>query len=131
METVNDEILYQTFLRTAANGVYIVGIIRTMVAEMVPEKELQPVAFSLMPLVWSLGSIFGPAFGGFFAKPAQQFPWLFGGVAFWEKYPFFLPNLVAAVVFLVSITIAALFLRVCPSPHIFLPTPAASCVNSR
>ena len=95
-----------------------------MVAEMVPEKELQPVAFSLMPLVWSLGSIFGPAFGGFFAKPEQQFPWLFGGVAFWEKFPYFLPNLVAAVVFLASITVAALFLRVRPSfPH--LPTHPA------
>lgn len=39
-----------------------VGIIRTMVAEMVPEKELQPRAFSVMPLVWTIGSIFGPAF---------------------------------------------------------------------
>lgn len=41
-----------------------VGIIRTMVAEMVPEKELQPRAFSIMPLTWTIGSIFGPAFGG-------------------------------------------------------------------
>ncbi|SPO07640.1 related to E.coli tetracycline resistance protein TCR1 [Cephalotrichum gorgonifer] len=88
-----------------------VGIIRTMVAEMVPEKELQPVAFSLMPLVWSLGSIFGPAFGGFFAKPATQFPSLFGGVPFWEKYPFALPNIVGAVFFLASMTTAALFLK--------------------
>lgn len=83
-----------------------------MVAEMVPEKELQPVAFSLMPLVWSLGSIFGPAFGGLFAKPAQQFPALFGGVPFWEKYQFFLPNLLACVIFLFSIATAALFLKV-------------------
>ena len=30
-----------------------VGIMRTLVAEMVPEKELQPRAFSLMPLVVS------------------------------------------------------------------------------
>ncbi len=42
----------------AGNG--NVGIIRTTVAEMVPFKELQPRAFSLMPLVWNLGSIFGP-----------------------------------------------------------------------
>ncbi|MBE3048253.1 hypothetical protein IMZ48_38265 [Candidatus Bathyarchaeota archaeon] len=81
---------------------------------MVPEKSLQPIAFSLMPLVWSLGSIFGPAFGGFFAKPADQFPSVFGGVAFWEKYPFLLPNLVASVVFLGSVSTAALFLKVRP-----------------
>ena len=82
-----------------------------MVAEMVPERELQPVAFSIMPLVWSLGSIFGPAFGGFFANPAKRFPALFGGNPFWEKYPFALPNFIGAVVFMFSITIAALFLR--------------------
>lgn len=33
-----------------------VGIIRTAVAEMVPQKELQPRAFSIMPLVWYAGS---------------------------------------------------------------------------
>ena len=37
-------------LAGAGNG--NVGIIRTTVAEMVPFKELQPRAFSLMPLVW-------------------------------------------------------------------------------
>ena len=45
-------------LAGAGNG--NVGIIRTMVAEMVPGKELQPRAFSIMPLVWGVGSVFGP-----------------------------------------------------------------------
>lgn len=45
-------------LAGAGNG--NVGIIRTMVAEMVPWKELQPRAFSIMPLVWGIGSVFGP-----------------------------------------------------------------------
>ena len=31
-----------------------IGIIRTTVAEMVPERALQPRAFSVMPLVWSV-----------------------------------------------------------------------------
>lgn len=82
-----------------------------MVAEMVPEKELQPRAFSIMPLVWSVGSIFGPAFGGFFAKPADRFPSIFGDSWFFNAYPFALPNLLAAVFFLVSVTTATLFLR--------------------
>ena len=38
-----------------------VGVIRTTVAEMVPQRELQPRAFSVMPLVWSIGSIVGPS----------------------------------------------------------------------
>lgn len=39
-------------LAGAGNG--NVGIIRTTVAEMVPFKELQPRAFSIMPLVWNV-----------------------------------------------------------------------------
>ncbi|KAK1636168.1 major facilitator superfamily transporter [Colletotrichum phormii] len=88
-----------------------VGIIRTMVAEMVPEKELQPRAFSIMPLIWSVGSIFGPAFGGFFARPADRFPAVFGNSWFFKAYPFALPNFIAAVFFFISVTTATLFLK--------------------
>ncbi|KAK4250769.1 major facilitator superfamily domain-containing protein [Corynascus novoguineensis] len=88
-----------------------VGIIRTMVAEMVPEKELQPKAFSLMPLVWSIGSVFGPAFGGFFARPAEQYPDLFGNIDYFKRYPFALPNLMACCVFFVSFMTGLLFLK--------------------
>lgn len=93
----------------ACNG--NVGIIRTMVAELVPEKELQPRAFSIMPLVWGLGSIFGPAFGGFLAKPAQNMPDLFGNNRLFIRFPFLLPNLVAASLFLIGITTGILFLK--------------------
>lgn len=96
-------------LAGACNG--NVGIIRTMVAEMVPEKELQPRAFSIMPLVWSIGSIFGPSFGGFFAKPAENMPGLFGNSKLLIKYPFLLPNLVASCLFLVGISTGLLFLK--------------------
>lgn len=83
-----------------------------MVAEMVPEKELQPRAFSIMPLVWSLGSIFGPSFGGFFAQPAQNFPDLFGKNKFFLHFPFALPNLIASFLFMIGITTGFLFLKV-------------------
>ncbi|KAG4025830.1 hypothetical protein MFRU_049g00010 [Monilinia fructicola] len=96
-------------LHGACNG--NVGIIRTMVAEMVPEKELQPRAFSIMPLVWSLGSIFGPSFGGFFAQPAQNFPDLFGKNKFFLHFPFALPNLIASFLFMIGITTGFLFLK--------------------
>ncbi|KAH6619767.1 major facilitator superfamily domain-containing protein [Chaetomium sp. MPI-SDFR-AT-0129] len=88
-----------------------VGIIRTMVAEMVPERSLQPKAFSIMPLVWSIGSVFGPAFGGFFARPVDQYPSLFGNSAFFKQYPFVLPNLMACCVFFVSFMTGLLFLK--------------------
>ncbi len=97
---------------------WVVGIIRTMVAEMVPEKELQPRAFSIMPLVWSLGSIFGPTFGGFFANPAENMPALFGNSKFFIAYPFLLPNIVASLLFLVGITTGFLYLKVTNSNQI-------------
>jgi MFS family permease len=80
-------------IQGAGNG--NVGIIRTMVAEMVPQKELQPRAFSLMPLVWSLGSVVGPSFGGFLAQPAKKFPAVFGNIEYFKRFPYALPNLVA------------------------------------
>ncbi|KAJ5085880.1 glutamate carboxypeptidase [Penicillium argentinense] len=88
-----------------------VGIIRTMVAEIVPQRELQPRAFSIMPMVWTVGSIFGPAFGGALARPAEKHPSLFGGSEFLKRYPFALPNLVAACFFVVGITTGILFLN--------------------
>ncbi|KAK4162174.1 MFS general substrate transporter, partial [Cladorrhinum sp. PSN259] len=88
-----------------------VGIIRTMVAEMVRDRSLQPQAFSIMPLVWSIGSVFGPAFGGFFARPAEQYPDLFGNVEFFKRYPFALPNLMACCVFFISFMTGLLFLK--------------------
>lgn len=88
-----------------------VGIIRTVVAELVPERELQPRAFSIMPIVWSLGSIIGPSFGGLLAEPAEQYPQIFGHIEFFKRFPFALPNLILMVFFLFSATIAALFLH--------------------
>lgn len=94
-----------------------------MVAEMVPERELQPRAFSIMPVVWSIGSIIGPSFGGFFAEPAEQYPEIFGHMEFFKKFPFILPNLILTIVFCISVTVAVLFLHV-SLHHTFLDTSA-------
>lgn len=88
-----------------------VGIIRTIVAELVPERELQPRAFSIMPLIWTIGSVFGPAFGGVLANPAKNHPTLFTS-PFWKKYPFALPNMAIAVFFVIGITTGVLFFKV-------------------
>jgi MFS family permease len=97
-------------LAGAGNG--NVGIIRTTVAEMVPFKELQPRAFSLMPLVWNIGSIFGPSIGGALANPLDVTP---GGDrssgSLFEKFPYALPNIVSAVFFAVGITTGILYLE--------------------
>ncbi|KAL9607149.1 MAG: hypothetical protein Q9167_007910 [Letrouitia subvulpina] len=74
----------------ASNG--NVGVLRTIVAEMVPHKELQPKAFSVMPLVWTIGSIFGPGFGGVLANPSKKYPRLFRS-DFFRTFPYALPNI--------------------------------------
>lgn len=97
-------------LAGAGNG--NVGIIRTTVAEMVPFKELQPRAFSLMPLVWNVGSILGPTIGGALANPlnvtpGEQRP----NGSLLEIFPYALPNMVSACFFAVGITVGILFLE--------------------
>ena len=96
-------------LTGASNG--NVGIMRTAVAELVPYKELQPRAFSIMPLVWTIGSIFGPGFGGALANPAAKYPRLFGSSWLFRTYPFALPNIVAASIFVVGLIVGFLFLQ--------------------
>lgn len=88
-----------------------VGIIRTAVAELVPQKELQPRAFSIMPLVWNIGSIFGPSFGGSLVHPVERYPDVFGRITLLKEYPFALPNLLISLLFLGGITSGFLFLH--------------------
>ena len=95
-----------------------VGVIRTVVAEMVPQKHLQPVAFSVMPLVWNTGTIFGPAIGGFLAKPAETMPNLFGKNKLSLKYPFLLPNLFSCALYILGFITALLFIEASFVPNI-------------
>ena len=88
-----------------------VGIIRTAVAEIVPEKVLQPRAFSIMPLVWTVGSIFGPALGGALVHPVERFPAVFRNSKLFEEYPYAFPNVLCSFLFLIGITSGFLFLR--------------------
>lgn len=88
-----------------------VGIIRTTVAELVPQKNLQPTAFSIMPLVWTIGTIIGPALGGVLANPVASYPRFFRNIGFFTTYPYALPNMVAGLFFLVGMLTGFLFLR--------------------
>ena len=88
-----------------------VGVLQTTVAELVTVKEHQPRAYSIMPFVWCLGSIIGPAMGGALAEPCKAYPWLFTRGSIFDTYPFLLPNLVCLVILLFGITIGFLFLE--------------------
>ena len=89
-----------------------VALMRTMVAELVPQKELQPRAFSILPTVYATGSLLGPALGGILFKPSIAMPAIFGSSRLFNAFPAALPSFVVCVVYIVGLVIAFLFLEV-------------------
>lgn len=87
------------------------GVLQTTVAEIVTVKEHQPRAYSIMPFVWCLGSIIGPALGGALAQPCLNYPRLFLRGTIFDRFPFLLPNLVCVTFLILGITIGFLFLE--------------------
>jgi len=67
-------------------------------------------AFAVMPFVWSIGTIIGPSIGGYFAEPASNFPSLFPRGGIFDSNPYLLPNLVCALLLLLSILAGYFFL---------------------
>ncbi|KAJ5092204.1 hypothetical protein NUU61_007074 [Penicillium alfredii] len=108
-----------------------IGVIQTMVGELVnrPEHERKSPsvlmddasptnvainaarAYAVMPFVWSIGTIIGPAIGGLLAKPSEGFPSVFPPDGLFGKFPYLLPNLVCSVLLLFSIVGSWLFLQ--------------------
>ena len=56
-----------------------------------------------MPFVWSIGTIVGPAIGGTLTRPAVSLPTLFSSHGVFAEFPYLLPNLICAILLLISI----------------------------
>ncbi len=82
-----------------------------MVGELVTNPAHEPKAFSIMPFVWSMGTIVGPALGGLLASPSQAYPDVFSKHGFFGHFPWALPNLVCAALMLISIVMSYFFLE--------------------
>ncbi|KAF9885825.1 hypothetical protein FE257_012297 [Aspergillus nanangensis] len=89
-----------------------VGVMRTMIAEIIEEKKFQSRAFLLLPMCFNIGVIIGPILGGMLADPAKNFSHLFGpgsvfggedGVWWMQRWPFLLPNLLSAIFIFASL----------------------------
>lgn len=87
-----------------------IGVIQTMVGELVKKPEHEPKAYAVMPFVWSIGTIIGPALGGTFANPAKTFPSVFSRDGLFGTFPYLLPNLLCALLLMISITLGYFFL---------------------
>ncbi|KAK1256070.1 hypothetical protein MKX07_008329 [Trichoderma sp. CBMAI-0711] len=88
-----------------------IGVLQTTVAELVTVKEHQPRAYTIMPMVWCIGSIIGPMIGGALARPCISYPDYFPRGSIWDQYPYLLPNLFSAVTVLFGVVVGILFLE--------------------
>lgn len=87
------------------------GVIQTMVGELVKNPAHEPKAYAIMPFVWSIGTIVGPAIGGMLANPVKSYPDFFSHDGIFAIYPWLLPNVICAALMLVSIIAGALLLQ--------------------
>ena len=97
-----------------------IGVMRTMISEIIREKKYQSRAFLLLPMTFNIGVIIGPILGGVLADPAGSYPWLFGkesffggasGVWWMQRWPYALPSLVSAVFIASSSLVFFLFME--------------------
>ncbi|KAK0248321.1 hypothetical protein LTS09_016500 [Friedmanniomyces endolithicus] len=86
------------------------GVMRTMISEIVLVKKFQSRAFLLLPMTFNVGVIIGPLLGGLLADPVGSYPGVFGeGYEGWmARWPYALPNVVNAG-FLVCSALGVLF----------------------
>lgn len=79
-----------------------IGVMRTMISEIIVEKRFQSRAFLLLPMCFNIGVIVGPVLGGLLADPAESYPNIFGDVKFFKMFPYALPNIVSAIFLLIG-----------------------------
>ncbi|KAK4142404.1 uncharacterized protein C8A04DRAFT_30034 [Dichotomopilus funicola] len=110
-----------------------IGVIQTMVGELVRKPEHEPRAYSIMPFVWSIGTIIGPMIGGLFADPHEAYPDLFPKGSLCERFPYLLPNLICAALLLISIVLGYFLLEETHpdmKPRVLLPDDAFLSENT-
>ncbi|KAG6860740.1 hypothetical protein C0995_008004 [Termitomyces sp. Mi166 len=82
-----------------AGLIFYAGVLKSVMGELTDSTN-RAEGFAFMPVVWATGATLGPLMGGTLSKPAERFPYMFGG-RFWKEYPYFLPCLAtSAFVFL-------------------------------
>ncbi|KAJ7039675.1 major facilitator superfamily multidrug-resistance, DHA1 sub-family [Mycena alexandri] len=87
-----------------------IGVSKTVINEIADPTNIADI-FSMMPLIWSLGTTVAPLIGGLLANPATKWPTTFGRLEILIDHPYFLPSLVAGIIALVSFAFAFLGLN--------------------
>ncbi|OAG11773.1 MFS general substrate transporter [Paraphaeosphaeria sporulosa] len=114
-------LLFWRVLAGMANG--MLGVMRTMTAEIVKDRKYHTRAFLALPVVFNSGRVAALAIGGCLADPVKNIPWLFGprglfnfyhhpeGVAWALVYPYALPALFNGAVLATCLILAFLWLK--------------------
>ncbi|ORY03544.1 MFS general substrate transporter [Basidiobolus meristosporus CBS 931.73] len=87
-----------------------IGVIKSLLAE-ITDKSNRAKAFSLLPLVWGVGSVVGPLLGGLLSEPATQYPSVFGNNSVMIKFPYLLPCLIGSCISLAGSIFGFFFLE--------------------
>lgn len=88
-----------------------------MVSELTTDHspDQRALAFSLLPLMYGLGSIIGPMLGGFLSHPVSNYPSVFGNLGFLtdflSKYPYFLPCFISAFICILGLIFGLFYLE--------------------
>ncbi|KAI1372827.1 MFS general substrate transporter [Hypoxylon crocopeplum] len=104
--------IWQMIVLRCLAGVFAGTIvtIRAMVAEHSTPRT-QARAFSWFAFSGNIGLFLGPLLGGALADPAHQYPWAFGGVPFFEQYPYALSSIVVGCIGFTAVITSALFIE--------------------
>ncbi|VUC20649.1 unnamed protein product [Clonostachys rosea] len=85
-------------------------VIRTMVSEN-STPETQARAFSWFSFGGNIGLVLGPILGGVLANPVKQYPNIFKGIEFFEKYPYALPGFITGGICATGVVVCGLYLK--------------------
>eukprot|EP01105_Mastigella_eilhardi_P017667 TRINITY_DN4069_c0_g1_i1.p1 TRINITY_DN4069_c0_g1~~TRINITY_DN4069_c0_g1_i1.p1 ORF type:complete len:579 (+),score=107.38 TRINITY_DN4069_c0_g1_i1:26-1762(+) len=95
-----------------------VSVIKNYLAD-ISDGSNRVQTFSLIGLMWGIGSIVGTSVSGFLARPAIQYPNIFSSKGIFGRFPYALPNLVSASLLAFGLVLSFFFL-----PETKRPSPA-------
>ncbi|KAJ9059615.1 hypothetical protein DSO57_1000574 [Entomophthora muscae] len=87
-----------------------VGVMKSMAAEMTDQTN-RAVGFNYFSMAFGLGFIVGPSMGGFLTDPAKNIPSVFGGISFFERFPYFLPCALTSFLCAVGMVLCYFFME--------------------
>lgn len=87
-----------------------IAVAKVTLAEICSEEQ-QSRAFSMFGFLFGLGSMVAPTLGGLLARPAEQYPSVFGNVWLFREFPYLLPCLLSACVSLIGFAVGYFYLE--------------------